>query len=191
MLAIGLFQHVHSVAHGDIHAMRRAGVGKPSAVALRPGVFGGRGLACVCSAFPGRLARPRRTMTVLLIVLTVLIVVVPLVAVPVGAFAIMKLQRQVIDKVTNVALEQRLQREGVATTAQVLDAADTGGRVDAIYLLVRLRLQVAAADGVEEFLTDIVAALSPVRVAQIVPGATVKVRVDPLSREVVLDQPRT
>ncbi|WP_046656593.1 hypothetical protein [Lysobacter capsici] len=130
-------------------------------------------------------------MTVLLIVLTVLIVVVPLVAVPVGAFAIMKLQRQVIDKVTNVALEQRLQREGVATTAQVLDAADTGGRVDAIYLLVRLRLQVAAADGVEEFLTDIVAALSPVRVAQIVPGATVKVRVDPLSREVVLDQPRT
>lgn len=130
-------------------------------------------------------------MTVLLIVLTVLIVVVPLVAVPVGAFAIMKLQRQVIDKVTNVALEQRLQREGVATTAQVLDAADTGGRVDAIYLLVRLRLQVAADDGVEGFVTEIVAALSPVRVAQIVPGATVKVRVDPLSREVVLDQPRT
>lgn len=130
-------------------------------------------------------------MTVLLIVLTVLIVVVPLIAVPVGAFAIMKLQRRVIDKVTNVALEQRLQREGVATTAQVLDAADTGGRVDAIYLLVRLRLQVAAADGVEEFVTEIVAALSPVRVAQIVPGATVKVRVDPLSREVVLDQPRT
>lgn len=130
-------------------------------------------------------------MTVLLIVLTVLIVVVPLIAVPVGAFAIMKLQRQVIDKVTNVALEQRLQSEGVATTAQVLDAADTGGRVDAICLLVRLRLQVAAADGVEEFVTEIVAALSPVRVAQIVPGATVKVRVDPLSREVVLDQPRT
>lgn len=130
-------------------------------------------------------------MTVLLIVLTVLIVVVPLIAVPVGAFAIMKLQRRLIDKVTNVALEQRLQREGVATTAQVLDAADTGGRVDAIYLLVRLRLQVAAADGVEEFVTEIVAALSPVRVAQIVPGATVKVRVDPLSREVVLDQPRT
>lgn len=130
-------------------------------------------------------------MTVLLIVLTVLIVVVPLIAVPVGAFAIMKLQRRVIDKVTNVALEQRLQREGVATTAQVLDAADTGGRVDAIYLLVRLRLQVAAADGVEGFVTEIVAALSPVRVAQIVPGATVKVRVDPLSREVVLDQPRT
>lgn len=130
-------------------------------------------------------------MTVLLIVLTVLIVVVPLIAVPVGAFAIMKLQRRVIDKVTNVALEQRLQREGVATTAQVLDAADTGGRVDAIYLLVRLRLQVAAADGVEGFVTEIVAALSPVRMAQIVPGATVKVRVDPLSREVVLDQPRT
>lgn len=130
-------------------------------------------------------------MTVLLIVLTVLIVLVPLIAIPVGAFAIMKLQRRVIDKVSNVALEQRLQRDGVATTAQVLDAADTGGRVDAIYLLVRLRLQVAAADGVEGFVTEIVAALSPVRVAQIVPGATVKVRVDPLSREVVLDQPRT
>ncbi|KWS02952.1 hypothetical protein AZ78_0498 [Lysobacter capsici AZ78] len=130
-------------------------------------------------------------MTVLLIVLTVLIVLVPLIAIPVGAFAIMKLQRRVIDKVSNVALEQRLQRDGVATTAQVLDAADTGGRVDAIYLLVRLHLQVAADDGVEGFVTEIVAALSPVRVAQIVPGATVKVRVDPLSREVVLDQPRT
>lgn len=130
-------------------------------------------------------------MTVLLIVVIALIVVVPLIAIPVGAFAIMKLQRRVIDKVSNVALEQRLQRDGVATTAQVLDAADTGGRIDAIYLLVRLRLQVAAADGVEGFVAEIVAALSPVRVAQIVPGATVKVRVDPLSREVVLDQPRT
>lgn len=133
-------------------------------------------------------------MTMLLIVLIVLIaliVAVPLIAIPVGAFAIMKLQRRVIDKVSNVALEQRLQRDGVATTAQVLDAADTGGRIDAIYLLVRLRLQVAAADGVEGFIAEIVAALSPVRVAQIVPGATVKVRVDPLSREVVLDQPRT
>ncbi|QWF19519.1 hypothetical protein [Lysobacter capsici] len=130
-------------------------------------------------------------MTVLLIVLIVLIVVVPLIAIPAGAFAILKLQRRVIDKVSNVALEQRLQREGVATTAQVLDAADTGGRIDAIYLLVRLRLQVAAADGVDGFPAEIVVALSPVRMAQIVPGATVKVRVDPLSREVVLDQPRT
>lgn len=130
-------------------------------------------------------------MTVLLIVVIALIVLVPLIAIPLGASAILKLQRQVIDKVSNVALEQRLQREGVATTAQVLDAADTGGRIDAIYLLVRLQLQVAAADGVDGFATEIVAALSPVRVAQIVPGTTVKVRVDPISREVVLDQPRT
>lgn len=127
-------------------------------------------------------------MTVLLIVL---IVVVPLIVILVGAFAIVKLQRRVIDKVSNVALEQRLQRDGVATTAQVLDAADTGGRIDAIYVLVRLRLLVAAVDGMEGLETEIVVALSPVRVAQIVPGATVKVRVDPLSREVVLDQPRT
>lgn len=127
-------------------------------------------------------------MTVLLIVL---IVVVPLIVILVGAFAIVKLQRRVIDKVSNVALEQRLQRDGVATTAQVLDAADTGGRIDAIYVLVRLRMQVAAADGVDGFEAEIVVALSPVRVAQMVPGATVKVRVDPLSREVVLDQPRT
>ena len=127
-------------------------------------------------------------MTVLLIVL---IVVVPLIVILAGAFAIVKLQRRVIDKVSNVALEQRLQRDGVATTAQVLDAADTGGRIDAIYLLVRLRLQVVAAEGVEGFPAEIVVALSPVRVAQIVSGATVQVRVDPLSREVVLDQPRS
>jgi hypothetical protein len=136
-------------------------------------------------------------MTVLLIVLLIglLIVligfVVSSIVIPAGASAILKLQRRIIDEVSNVALEQRLQRDGVATTAQVLDAADTGGRTDAIYLLVRLQLQVAAAEGVEGFPAEIVVALSPVRVAQIVPGATVKVRVDPLSREVVLDQPRT
>ncbi|MFC5743081.1 hypothetical protein [Dyella tabacisoli] len=103
---------------------------------------------------------------------------------------ILKEQRRIIDKVSNKALEQRLHREGVATTAQVLDAADTGSRIDAIFILTRLQLQVAATEGVEEFVIEIVVPLSPVRVAQIVPGTTVKVRVDPVSREVVLDQPR-
>lgn len=103
---------------------------------------------------------------------------------------ILKEQRRIIDKISNKALEQRLHREGVATTAQVLDAADTGGRIDAIFILTRLQLQVAATEGVEEFVIEIVVPLSPVRVAQIVPGTTVKVRVDPVSREVVLDQPR-
>ncbi|MGH8082358.1 MAG: hypothetical protein ACREP7_17410 [Lysobacter sp.] len=137
-------------------------------------------------------------LTTLMIVLMVL---VPLIAIVGGAFFIiklqrraidkvMKLQRQVIDKVSNTELELRLQRSGVASTAQVLDAADTGGRIEAIYILTRLRLQIAAAQDVEGFVAEIVVPLSPVRVAQMVPGSTVKVRVDPVSREVVLDQPR-
>jgi len=103
---------------------------------------------------------------------------------------ILEQQRRINDEVFNKALEERLRREGVATTAQVLDAADTGSRVDAIFILTRLQLRVAASERWEEFVIEIVAPLSPVRVAQIVPGTTVKVRVDPVSREVVLDQPR-
>lgn len=129
-------------------------------------------------------------MTVLLIVTIVAIVVLPLLAIPIGALAILKLQRRVIDQVSNTALEQRLLREGVASTAQVLDAADTGRRIEAVYLLTRLDLQVHAAEGVQAFVAQIVVPLSAVRIAQIVPGTTVKVRVDPSSHEVVLDQPR-
>lgn len=129
-------------------------------------------------------------MTVLLIVALVLF---PLLFIGIGALAIMKMQKRVIAQVSNTALEERLRRlqgGGVASTAQVLDAADTGNRIDAIYLLIRLDLQVAAAEGLEAFTGQIVVPLSPARVAQIVPGSTVKVRVDPVSREVVLDQPR-
>lgn len=126
-------------------------------------------------------------MTVLMIVL---LVVVPLLFIAGGAFVVMKLQRKVIDRVSNTALEQRLQREGVAGTAQVLDAADTGERIEAIYVLTRLRLRIAGNERVDAFETDIVVPLSPVRLAQFAPGATIRVRVDPLSREVVVDQPR-
>lgn len=51
---------------------------------------------------------------------------------------ILEEQQRISDEVSNKAMERRLQREGVATTAQVLDAADTGGRVDAIFILTRL-----------------------------------------------------
>ena len=78
----------------------------------------------------------------------------------------------------------------MATIAEVLDAADTGSRIDAIYILTKLRLQVADVDGVGDFTTEIVVPLTPVRIAQFVPGAMVKVLVDPVSRELVLDQPR-
>lgn len=122
--------------------------------------------------------------------LIVLLTVGPLLLCIGGAYAVLKGQRYIIDKVSNKALEERLQREGVATTALVLDAADTGSRIDAIYILTKLRLQVAAVEGVEEFTAEIVVPLSPVRIAQIVPGTTVKVLVDPISRETVLNQPR-
>lgn len=120
---------------------------------------------------------------------TLLAIMGPLSLILVSGAAILLLQRIIINKVSKKALVERLQREGVATTAQVLDASDTGNRIDGIYILTKLRLQVAAVGDVGDFTSEIVVPLSPVRLAQIVPGTTVKVLLDPVSREMVLNQP--
>eukprot|EP01035_Chromulina_nebulosa_P014028 gene14028-18570_t len=57
----------------------------------------------------------------------------------------MKLQRMSNDAVSGAGRSQHVLRVGLPTTAKVLDATDTGTRIDRIYVIARLRLQVDAA----------------------------------------------
>ncbi|WP_454902070.1 hypothetical protein [Variovorax gossypii] len=107
-----------------------------------------------------------------------------------GAVGIMKLQRMSNDAVSGAGRSQHVLRVGLPTTARVLDANDTGTRVDRIFIITHLRLQVDAAGAVPGFETSIDVPLSPVRLPQFAPGQIVKVKVDPATHHVAIDQPR-
>lgn len=107
-----------------------------------------------------------------------------------GAVGIMKLQRMSNDAVSGAGRSQHVLRVGLPTTAKVLDATDTGTRIDRIYVIARLRLQVDAAGAVPGFETTIDVPLTPVKLPQFAPGQTVRVKVDPATRHVAIDQPR-
>jgi hypothetical protein len=72
----------------------------------------------------------------------------------------------------------------------VLDSTDTRTRIDRIYILTRLRLQVDAVGGLPDFETELTVPLSPVKMPQFAPGRTVQVKVDPATRDIAIDQPR-
>jgi hypothetical protein len=107
-----------------------------------------------------------------------------------GAYGIMKLQRHSNDAISGTARSDHVLRVGVPTTARVLAIADTATRIDRIFILTRLNLHVDAVGGLPDFDTQITVPLSPVKMPQFAPGQVVKVRVDPATREVAIDQPR-
>lgn len=120
----------------------------------------------------------------LLIPLAALVVVVS------GAFGILKLQKAANAKAAGTDRAAHVLRVGLPTTAKVLDSTDTRTRIDRIYILTRLRLQVDAVGGLPDFETELTVPLSPVKMPQFAPGRTVQVKVDPATRDIAIDQPR-
>jgi len=120
----------------------------------------------------------------LLIPLAALVVVVS------GAFGIMKLQKLANAKIAGTDRAAHVLRVGLPTTAKVLASTDTRTRIDRIYILTRLRLQVDAVGGLPDFETELTVPLSPVKMPQFAPGRTVQVKVDPATRDVAIDEPR-
>ncbi|ANN69828.1 hypothetical protein BAU08_22170 [Bordetella bronchialis] len=71
----------------------------------------------------------------------------------------------------------------------VVRTVDTGTRLGAMrFFVIDITLGVEAQDGVEPFEATLRVPVSPVRLADFAEGRVVRVRVEPGTREVALDQ---
>lgn len=104
-------------------------------------------------------------------------------------FRVVHLQSAVNRQVMGADRAERVLRTGQPAVAMVLESYDTAMRVERIYILVRLKLQVQPEGGLPAFETELVAPISPVKLADFAPGRSVKLRFDPVSREIAIDQP--
>lgn len=104
-------------------------------------------------------------------------------------FRVVNLQSAVNRQVMGADRAERVLRTGQPAMAMVLESYDTAMRVERIYILVRLKLQVQPEGGLPAFETELVAPISPVKLADFAPGRSVKLRFDPVSREIAIDQP--
>ncbi|MCR8957991.1 hypothetical protein M0765_009720 [Variovorax sp. S2] len=120
----------------------------------------------------------------LLIPLAALVVVVA------GGLGILKLQKAANAKAAGTDRAAHVLRVGLPTTGKVLDSTDTRTRIDRIYILTRLRLHVDAVGGVPDFETELTVPLSPVKMPQFAPGRMVRIKVDPATRDIAIDEPR-
>jgi len=102
---------------------------------------------------------------------------------------VVHLQRVVNRHVMGADLAERVLRTGQPAAARVLESYDTAMRVERIYILVRLKLLVQPEGGLPAYETELVAPISPVKLADFAPGRSVKLRFDPVSREIAIDQP--
>lgn len=104
-------------------------------------------------------------------------------------FRVMGTQSAVNRQVMGTDRAERVLRTGQPAVGVVLESHDTATRVERIYILVRLKLQVQPGDGSPAYETELVAPISPVKIADFAPGRSVKLRFDPVSREIAIDQP--
>ena len=102
---------------------------------------------------------------------------------------VMSTQSTVNRQVMGTDRAERVLRTGQPAVGVVLESHDTATRVERIYILVRLKLQVQPGDGSPAYETELVAPISPVKLADFAPGRSVKLRFDPVSREIAIDQP--
>lgn len=126
--------------------------------------------------------------------------IVPIVVVVLSAFVavtlakryashVMQMQSENNRRAMGTDLAERVLRTGQPAVATVLESHDTGMRVARIYILVRLRFQVRPEGGWPAFEAELVAPISPVKLADFAPGRSVKLRFDPVSHEIAIDQP--
>jgi hypothetical protein len=102
---------------------------------------------------------------------------------------VMQAQHVVNRQVMGADRAERVLRTGQPAAATVLDSHDTGMRVERIFVLVRLKFRVQPEGGLPAYETELVAPISPVKLADFAPGRSVKLRFDPVSREIAIDQP--
>ena len=102
---------------------------------------------------------------------------------------VISMQGVVNRQVMGTDLAERVLRTGQPAVGVVLESYDTAMRVERIYILVRLKLQVQPEGGLPAYEAELTAPISPVKLADFAPGRSVKLRFDPVSREIAIDQP--
>lgn len=121
--------------------------------------------------------------------LWLLIPLLCLVLIVLGAIGVRKLQGFATGRVIEHAMPVKVLAEGTPAMATVLTATDTEVRIDRIYILTRLYLKVEATATLPAFVTETVAPISPVKLADFAEGMRIRVKVDPATRKVAIDQP--
>lgn len=88
-----------------------------------------------------------------------------------------------------VQRQDGLRVSGLPGTARVTAARDTRRRIgDTLYFVIELDLDVAATSATPALSRTLNVPLSPLHLADFSVGKTIQVRVDPATREVVVDQ---
>ncbi|MBD9422536.1 hypothetical protein IB259_25020 [Achromobacter sp. ACM04] len=88
-----------------------------------------------------------------------------------------------------VQRQDGLRISGLPGTARVTAARDTRRRIgDTLYFVIELDLDVAATSATPALSRTLSVPLSPLHLADFGVGKTIQVRVDPATREVVVDQ---
>ncbi|CUJ58747.1 hypothetical protein [Achromobacter aegrifaciens] len=88
-----------------------------------------------------------------------------------------------------VQRQDGLRVSGLPGTARVTAACDTRRRIgDTLYFVIELDLDVAATSATPALSRTLSVPLSPLHLADFGVGKTIQVRVDPATREVVVDQ---
>jgi len=89
----------------------------------------------------------------------------------------------------HVQRQDGLRVSGLPGTARVTAARDTRRRIgDTLYFIIELDLEVAATSATPALSRTLSVPLSPLHLADFSAGKTIQVRVDPATREVVVDQ---
>lgn len=104
------------------------------------------------------------------------------------ASKVMDRQGEVIRRDMGADLAERVLRTGQPAVGMVLESHDTGRRAAYFYILVWLKFQVQPEGGLP-YEAELVAPISPVKIADFAPGRSVKLRFDPVSHEIAIDQP--
>lgn len=118
----------------------------------------------------------------------VVILVLLLSVVQVGFMLRGELRRRSQDAAV-VARQDEVRDRGRAGTAVVIRTVDTGTRLGAVkFFVIDITLHVEAQDGIPPFDTTLRVPVSPVRLSDFAEGRLVRVRVDPATREVAIDQ---
>ena len=112
-----------------------------------------------------------------------------LVLIALGTIGVRKTQVFNLQMLTERAMPAQVLAEGAPATAIVRASTDTEMRVERIYILTQLKLGIEAQGAVPEFEADVMAPISPVKLPDFATGKRIRVKVDPASRRVAIDQP--
>jgi len=105
-----------------------------------------------------------------------------------GAVGVRRMQAFNLEVLLERAMPARVLAEGVPATAVVRASTDAEIRVERIYILTRLTLDIQANGPVPAFEAEVLAPISPVKLPDFATGRRIRVKVDPATRRVAIDQ---